>query len=41
MSDIDVMIMIFFGIAPIVSIYFSWILLRNEMASRPKRGPDL
>ena len=30
-----------FGVALIISIYFTWILLRNEMAGRPKPGADL
>jgi hypothetical protein len=37
----DIYIVIFFGVALIVSIYFLWILLRFEMAGRPKPGPDL
>ena len=40
MTDIYI-IMIFFGVALIIGIYFSWMLLRNEMAGRPKRGPNL
>jgi hypothetical protein len=37
----DIYIMIFFGVALIIGIYFTWILLRNEMAGRPKPGLDL
>jgi hypothetical protein len=35
----NIFIMIFFGVALVIGIYFTWILLRNEMAGRPKR-PD-
>lgn len=36
----EVFIVIFFGFALMVGIYFTWVLLRNEMAGRPKPGPD-
>jgi hypothetical protein len=35
----NIFIMIFFGVALVIGIYFTWILLRNEMAGSPKR-PD-
>jgi hypothetical protein len=35
----NIFIMIFFGVALVIGVYFTWILLRNEMAGRPKR-PD-
>lgn len=36
----NIFIMIFFGIALVIGIYFTWVLLRNEMAGRPKCPPD-
>ena len=30
----NIFIMIFFGVALVIGIYFTWILLRNEMAGR-------
>ena len=30
----------FFGVALVIGIYFTWVLLRNEMAGRPKPKPD-
>ncbi|HZD77091.1 MAG TPA: hypothetical protein VE218_08805 [Acidobacteriaceae bacterium] len=36
----NIFILIFFGIALVIGIYFTWILLRNEMAGRPKPPPD-
>jgi hypothetical protein len=36
----NIFIMIFFGIALVIGVYFTWILLRNEMAGRPKPPPD-
>ena len=32
----NIFIMIFFGVALVIGVYFTWILLRNEMAGRPK-----
>jgi hypothetical protein len=36
----NIFILIFFGIALVIGIYFTWVLLRNEMAGRPKSPPD-
>jgi hypothetical protein len=36
----NIVIMIFFGIALVISLYFTWVLLRKEMAGRPKLPPD-
>ena len=36
----DVLIMIFFGVALLIGIYFTWILLRNEVEGRPRSKPD-
>lgn len=36
----NIFIMIFFGVALVIGIYFTWILLRNEMAGRPRAPPD-
>jgi hypothetical protein len=36
----NIFIMIFFGVALVIGVYFTWILLRNEMAGRPKPPPD-
>jgi hypothetical protein len=36
----NIFIMIFFGVALVIGIYFTWLLLRNEMAGRPKPPPD-
>jgi hypothetical protein len=35
-----VFIVVFFGIALVIGIYFLWILLRTEMEGRPKPPPD-
>ncbi|HEY2001059.1 MAG TPA: hypothetical protein VGG80_02015 [Acidobacteriaceae bacterium] len=40
MTWINIFIMIFFGIALIIGVYFGWVLLRNEMIGRPKPPPD-
>jgi hypothetical protein len=40
MAWTDLFIMIFFGIALVIGIYFMWVLLRNEMRGRPKPPPD-
>ena len=36
----NIFIMIFFGVALIVGVYFTWVLLANEMAGPPKSPPD-
>lgn len=36
----NIFIMIFFGIALVIGVYFGWVLLRNEMIGRPKPPPD-
>ncbi|MDQ1453258.1 MAG: hypothetical protein QOK38_3124 [Acidobacteriaceae bacterium] len=36
----NISILIFFGVALVIGIYFSWVLLRNEMIGRPKLPPD-
>jgi hypothetical protein len=36
----NIFIMIFFGVALVIGVYFTWILLCNEMAGRPKPPPD-
>jgi hypothetical protein len=36
----NIFIMIFFGIALVIGVYFTWVLLRNEMAGRPKPPAD-
>jgi len=36
----NIFIMIFFGVALVIGVYFTWLLLRNEMAGRPKPPPD-
>ena len=36
----DVFIIIFFGVALLVGIYFTFVLLKNEMAGRPRPKPD-
>jgi hypothetical protein len=36
----NIFIMIFFGIALVIGVYFTWLLLRNEMAGRPKPPAD-
>jgi hypothetical protein len=35
-----ILIVVFFGIALIIGIYFLWVLLRREMEGRPKPPPD-
>jgi hypothetical protein len=40
MAWINISIMIFFGIALVIGVYFGWVLLRNEMIGRPKPPPD-
>jgi hypothetical protein len=35
-----VFIVIFFGIALVIGIYFLWVLLRKEMEGKPKAPPD-
>jgi hypothetical protein len=40
MAWTDLFIMIFFGIALVIGLYFMWVLLRNEMRGRPKPPPD-
>lgn len=40
MAWTDLMILIFFGIALVIGVYFMWVLLRNEMRGRPKPPPD-
>jgi hypothetical protein len=40
MAWTDLMIMIFFGIALVIGVYFMWVLLRSEMRGRPKPPPD-
>ncbi|MCU1312287.1 MAG: hypothetical protein JWM54_44 [Acidobacteriaceae bacterium] len=35
-----VFIVLFFGIAFVIGIYFLWVLLRKEMEGRPKPPPD-
>lgn len=37
----NILIMIFFGIALVIGVCFAWVLLRNEMAGRPKPPKDL
>lgn len=39
MTWTDTMIAIFFGVALVIGVYFTWVLLRSEMAGRPK-PPD-
>ena len=39
MAWTDILIGIFFGAALDVGVYFTWVLLRKEMAGRPKT-PD-
>jgi hypothetical protein len=39
MTWTDILIGIFFGAALVVGVYFTWVLLRKEMAGRPKT-PD-
>jgi hypothetical protein len=36
----NIFIMIFFGVALVIGLYFTWVLLRNEMAGHPKPPPD-
>ncbi len=36
----DWLIVIFFGVALLIGIYFTWVLLRAEMAGPPKAPPD-
>ena len=36
----NIFILIFFGVALVIGLYFAWILLRKEMAGRPKLPPD-
>lgn len=40
MAWTNLMILIFFGIALVIGVYFMWVLLRNEMHGRPKPPPD-
>ncbi len=40
MAWTNLLIMIFFGIALVIGVYFMWVLLRNEMRGRPKPPPD-
>ena len=40
MAWTNLLIMIFFGIALVIGVYFTWLLLRNEMRGRPKPPPD-
>lgn len=39
-SMTNIFIMIFFGVALVIGVYFTWVLLRKEMAGRPKLPPD-
>jgi hypothetical protein len=40
MAWTDLLIVIFFGIALVIGIYFMWVLLRNEMRGRSKPPRD-
>lgn len=40
MAWTNLLIMVFFGIALVIGLYFMWVLLRNEMRGRPKPPPD-
>jgi hypothetical protein len=40
MTMTGVLIVVFFGIALVIGIYFLWVLLRKEMEGRPKPPPD-
>ncbi len=39
MTD-NIFILIFFGVALVIGIYFTWILLRKEMDGKPIPPPD-
>lgn len=39
MAWTNLLILIFFGVAIVIGVYFMWVLLRNEMRGRPK-PPD-
>jgi hypothetical protein len=40
MGWINLFLLIFFGVAIVVGVWFGWVLLRNEMRGRPKPPPD-
>lgn len=36
----NVFLVMFFGTALVIGIYWTWVLLRTEMAGPPKAAPD-
>jgi len=40
MAETKLLLLIFFGVALVIGVYFTWILLRKEMDGKPEEPED-